>query len=343
MDMEGGIPVSLTPEFRWDPFYRRWVLISSKRGFRPRPQRREENTPPASKVDPECPFCPGNESQTPPPSYIDRGSDALQPWRVRVVENLFGAVERRGTPPASQSSPPPGFRQCPAWGIHEVIIESPIHDRGPAQYNDEEMHAVFLAYQNRLRVAWSEPGIEFALVFKNYGWDAGASLPHGHSQLMALPILPPLAVPASKDEPCLACAILESESGGPRSVANAKEWFAWSPYAAANPYECWLLPTRHESDFLALPEAELFSAAVGVRDLIRALFAITGDVAFNLVLHAAPRREGGVYRHWRIELLPRMTRFAGFEMGSGCYINPLPPEAAAEELGRQMVRMGYDR
>ncbi len=338
------------PELRKDPIVERWVIIAAERGQRPSDFRVETLT---VNINPKaCPLCPNNEDRTPPEVYAIRldGSRPNTPgWLVRVVPNKFpalrldGELNRRGLGL---------FDMMSGIGAHEVVIETPEHSADWDAFPEDQLYRVFLAYQARLQALRQDSRFRYLLVFRNYGLQAGASLAHPHSQIIALPIVPQL--PKEKltaarryyleKERCLFCdLIFQEQELRKRVVWESKHIIVLSPFAARFPYELHFFPKRHNHDFAQETESVLGDLAIVMKRVLMALKKLLGQAAYNLVLQTAPNpvpRPGhpdywGTLPydyHWHLEFLPRLTRVAGFEWGTGFFINPVAPEAAAEVL-----------
>jgi UDPglucose--hexose-1-phosphate uridylyltransferase len=326
------------PELRKDPIIGRWVIISTERGKRPHD----------FVVEPEvvkggfCPFDPGNEHTTPPEvlAYREPGTAANGPgWLLRVVNNKFPALAREGEEDRRGEGM---FDKMNGIGAHEVIIESPDHQATLATIPLDGFYRVLTAYRDRIVALSQDPRIRYVLIFKNQGRAAGASLEHSHSQLIALPVVPELVMEElnggkfyfNYKERCVFCDMIRQElQQRTRVVLENEEFVAISPFAPRSPFEIWILPKTHQSSYIDLPEdsyhqlAELFSETL--KRLIKAL----GNVPYNFMLHTASIREPELnYYHWHFEIVPKLTLIAGFEWGSGFYINPTPPEDAAQYL-----------
>lgn len=326
------------PELRKDPVLERWVIIAPDRAKRP------ISTESASRSngDGRCPFCPGHEEDTPPEVAAVRapGSRPNQPdWRVRVVPNRFPALEIT----ANQGAATDGFfEKRGGFGVHEVIIESPRHERSLTHLSTEHVREVLKMYRDRLVELKRDQRLRYAIIFKNVGPLAGASLEHTHTQLIAMPMVP-VAVEAELHAArrlfeargrCVYCEILRQETlDGSRVVLDGPGFVAIAPFASCFPFEMRILPKRHGSHYEDLQEAELQQLASVLRTALRKLETGLDDPPYNVILHTAPfgADELGYY-HWHIEITPRLTRTAGFEWGTGFYINPVPPEQAAEYL-----------
>jgi UDPglucose--hexose-1-phosphate uridylyltransferase len=326
------------PEFRKDPLVERWVIIASERAKRPR-DAPERDFKTASA---DCPFCVGNESMTPPPVLVltgdnVEGKDAS--WLVRVVPNKYPALIDQVEPAQPTDAP---YSSMHGAGAHEVVIESPKHVINMAALSAQEIELIFHAYRERL-LHWRRAGRwRYALIYKNQGVEAGATLAHGHSQITALPMVPtePLEEIESGKKyfasagRCAYCDMARRESEiGRRVVAENDRFIVFCPFASRVAGETWVLPKRHSSCFEAGSEEDLLALARSWRETLMRLNLSFHDPPFNYFLHTNPLSEPeNAYCHWHLEILPRLHQLAGFELGSGCYMNPLPPEDAARLL-----------
>jgi UDPglucose--hexose-1-phosphate uridylyltransferase len=290
--------------------------------------------PDASRFTTEtCPFCPGNESGTPPAVYQQNNEDGR--WRLRVVPNKFPALSLEF--PNQQSTSESAF------GAHEVIVESSRHIDRMSALSVNELQSVLEAYAARLRHWRDHEQLSYGLVFKNQGSRAGASLAHLHSQLLAMPTIPP-AVDAelrrakeafARDVACPYCRMIESErTAASRLVFDRDGFIAFCPYASLQPHEVWLMPTAHSSSFEQSTSAdELNRLASALHPLIARLESIVPAACYNMLVRTAPwRLDCDQWFHWRIELLPRANPIAGLEFATGTFINPVAPEHAAPQL-----------
>jgi UDPglucose--hexose-1-phosphate uridylyltransferase len=234
------------------------------------------------------------------------------------------------------------YETRPGLGVHEVIVEAPDHIVRFSGLSRDQAALVFRAYRDRLRHLRNNPRIAYGQLFKNCGSAAGASLEHTHSQLIGTPVVPTqiqaelakaLAYFQSQGR-CVFCAMIEEEMRtGIRVVARSPAFVAFCPFASQFPYETWILPRSHEADFDSAEDGELGELAVLVQDLIVRIEATLIDPAFNYLIHTSPFGVGPwPHYHWHLEILPRLTKTAGFEWGAGDYINTVSPEDAAHTL-----------
>jgi UDPglucose--hexose-1-phosphate uridylyltransferase len=336
-------------EMRHDPLNRRWVIIAGERSER----RHDFLVPHANLAErPEaCPFCEGNEAQTPPEiSAVRAGSPANGPgWKVRVVPNRYPALTIEGQPDRRGVGV---YDRMHGIGAHEVIVESPQHDVEFPELPAEQQVLVLRVWRERIVDLMRDRRFKYVLLFKNSGAAAGALLDHPHSQLIATPVTPrSVAVELESSrlhhelkERCLWCDVLTQEmEDGRRIVTLTDEYVAFAPYASRFPFEILLAPRRHRHAFERLGDEELPEFAHVLSDVLKRLKAALGDAPYNIALHTAPNTNVNPRRatyfttlewdwHWHVEILPRLTREAGFEWGSGFHINPTPPEEAARVL-----------
>ena len=343
------------PELRYDPLRERWVIIAVERARRPGDFEviKEER-----KLT-VCPFCYGNEDKTPPEIFAIRepGTAPNTPgWKVRVVPNKYPALRveeelvREGVGL---------FDKMSGVGAHEVVIETPHHELSLADLTIEEIKDVLVAYRERLNDLRKDVRLRYILIFKNHKSTAGASLAHSHSQIIATPVTPTIVsqeLRISKEhflkkERCIFCDIIKQELAiGSRIVFDDGKYIAWCPFASSFPFEAWLFPKRHCYDFGLLTDEELLDLARALKELLLRIKLTLDDPPYNFVLHTSPSlhpRPGkpdywGTIKydyHWHLELVPRLTKIAGFEWGTGFYINPTPPEVAAEYLRKVKVEI----
>lgn len=334
-------------QLRWDPLKQNWVIIATERGRRPRDFQAEPEMAGALA----CPFCYGNEDKTLPEIFAlrERGGADTPGWRVRVIPNKYPALRIEGELKSRGYGP---YDVMEGVGAHEVIIETPDHDRELADLSPAEITEVLGVYRLRLIDLRQDPRFRYLLLFKNRGISAGATIAHPHSQLIAVPLTPPVAATELKvcreffaaKERCLFCDLIDFEIGcGERVVKEFPNFVTLTPYASCFPFELRLYPKKHLHDFVLLDDQELSELAVAMKDMLSRLKAVLKDPPYNFILHTAPppqKRAGKpefwssiLYDyHWHIELVPRLTRIAGFEWGSGFFVNPTSPEDAAHFL-----------
>jgi UDPglucose--hexose-1-phosphate uridylyltransferase len=321
---------------RQDPTTRQWAILATRRGERPH-EPVVIPRPVVPERDPSCPFCPGNEGQTPPEILREpEGPD----WRIRVVPNLFAALSGDGS---AQRTGEPMFREMPGIGSHEVVIETPRHDGRMDELSQEEVAQVVWGWRERYRALIARADVRAVVVFKNFGVLAGTSLAHPHSQIVATPVFLPRLLRRldvatryhDENGTCVYDDVIGAERRAEvRLVEEYGSFVAFEPWAAQSPFETWIAPTFHQGSFGELADEEVDDLA-GV--LIRTLTAVRracGDPDFNLVMYSAPTNGGHAERvfHWHLKLIPRIATQAGFEIGSAMSINTVAPEDAAAAL-----------
>jgi UDPglucose--hexose-1-phosphate uridylyltransferase len=326
------------PELRKDPVLDRWVIIAPERAERPNPMLRPLPEPESGT----CPFCPGNERMTPPEVLIHRATGPG--WALRVVPNRYPALRTEIQMTRAGNGL---FDSMAGVGAHEVVIETNEHQRTLADLPLDQVESVLRAWQERIVDLSRDVRLKSIIAFKNHGLPAGATLFHAHSQLVALPILPPglgdelrsARKHFEEKERCIYCDILAQELREKERVVHQTEGaVAISPYAARTPFELLILPRAHRSSFESASGQELKAAADALRTMLRKIDVALDKPAYNLFLHTMPLREpGNDWYHWHLELKPMLTQQAGFEWASGCSINPTPPEEAARFLRQTEV------
>jgi UDPglucose--hexose-1-phosphate uridylyltransferase len=326
------------PELRKDPVTSRWVIIATERGKRPS----DFGTEPVTGRSGFCPFCPGNEDKTPPEvlAYRVNGHVPNGPgWHLRVVPNKFPALQIEGDLNRQGDGM---YDKMNGIGAHEVVIETPEHSDTMGSMSEQRIEDVLWAFHDRILDLKKDARFRYILVFKNHGRAAGASLEHPHSQLIATPIIPKRVreeMDGSKEyydykERCVFCDIVRQElAQGVRVIGENDDFVAIAPYAGRFPFETWILPKAHDPFFEDAQKHEYVNLSKILRDLVLRMEKVLSNPPYNLIIHSTPLREtDGRYYHWHIELMPKLTHVAGFEWGSGFYINPTPPEEAARYL-----------
>jgi UDPglucose--hexose-1-phosphate uridylyltransferase len=312
----------MKPHFRKDIISSNWVIVSDERALRPNDYE--------YKI--RCPFCPGREGKTPPEIL---SLPHKNKWLIRVVPNKYPAVEYE----IEKKNTGEGmYRKEYLKGMHEVVVETPRHN--DKIYQIKHYDKVLEVFALRMKKLYEKEDIEYVMIFRNYGIKAGASLKHPHSQIIALPILP-LRV---KDElehftdylkkynRCILCDVIKNELETKKRVIDVSHNFiAFTPFASRFNFEVMIAPLKHNPDYYL---EENFSE---LRDLIseifRKLHRTIFNPSYNLVIHTSPKN--AVDFHWHIEILPKLAMPAGFEWGSGFFINSISPEKACEMLKKE--------
>jgi UDPglucose--hexose-1-phosphate uridylyltransferase len=327
------------PELRRDPIVGRWIIIATERARRPSDLGRPPD-PPRQGL---CPFCPGHEDKTPREVYVAGRPPSAPPnspgWKVRVVPNRFPALMIEGD---LDREPVGIYDRMNGIGAHEVVIETPDHTRDLGQLSDADVTELLFAFKARILDLRNDQRFRYILLFKNHGASAGATLEHAHSQLIALPIVPRQVVAELESarrhhehrDRCIFCdVILQERKDRVRLVYENDEFLVFAPWASKSPFETWVIPKRHESNFEHEPKERLAYCAQALRATLARLGQALGSPAYNFIVHSNPLRDApSPSYHWHIELMPALTNVAGFEWGSGFYINPVPPEEAAAFL-----------
>ena len=286
-----------------------------------------------------CPFCPGNEHTTTPEIIAFRPASTppnSPGWTLRAVPNKFPALQIHGELHKMGEGV---FDKMNGIGAHEVIIETPDHQLSLATMPQRAVEDVLWAYYFRLMDLKKDFRFKYVLIFKNEGEVAGSSLEHSHSQLIALPIIPKTVkeeMDTAKQyydskERCIFCDIINQEiETGKRVIYENDKYVAVAPFAPREPFETWILPKLHESNFG--PSDKSFSGLADIMQrVLKQLDKVLDTPPYNFILHtSAFKDEINDYYHWHIEIMPKLTRTAGFEWGSGFYVNPTPPEEAAK-------------
>jgi len=339
----------MNSQLRKDHISGRWVIIASERAKRPddfRPALPERTK---SRGTGFCPFCGGNEIKTPNEVYAVRGdgsgSDAPG-WRVRVVPNKFPALTRGEAPRRARQGI---FEFMAGVGVHEVVIETPDHNQEMSDMPIAHLADVLGTYRQRIRSLEAESRSKYIQIFKNKGPEAGASLGHPHSQIVAMPIIPTRIKEEiysaerfhARSGECLFCRTIREERAAQERLILANGHFAViAPFASRFPFEMRIFPVLHRSSFSAVRDEELAGLAEILKAALTKLKSVVADPPYNLVLHQSPHPDQALltwpriagFFHWYLEILPVLTHVAGFEWGTGYYINPVPPEGAAKFL-----------
>ncbi|MCY1024024.1 galactose-1-phosphate uridylyltransferase [Pyxidicoccus sp. MSG2] len=325
-------------QFRQSPFTKEWVLLAPERAVRPRSTHAAPARTPSEHFVPSCPFCPGNESLT-PPERLRVTAPGGEGWLLRVVPNRYPALTEEGPLERQHRA---GRRSLAGVGFHEVLIETPDHALTSALLPEAHVAAILRAYRDRFARLSEDPRIAHVTLFKNHGREAGTSLAHPHSQVIAAPVISSwlrtrlYEARRHWDESgtCVFCEVMREElTAGERIVETSEHFVASAPFASAAPFQVHIYPRRHTASFGDISEPELDGLAKMLRSVLRRLYFGLGNPDFNYVIETAPAEEARVrYYHWHVRLIPRITEVAGFELGSGIAINTVAPEDAAEFL-----------
>jgi UDPglucose--hexose-1-phosphate uridylyltransferase len=326
------------PELRKDPVIGRWVIISTERGKRPSDFADAEE----KKKGGFCPFCYNHEDKTPPEIFAlrpDRSPRDKPGWTLRVVPNKFPALRIEGQLNRQGEGI---YDKMNGVGAHEVIIETPEHFKDLANMEISGVRDVFWIFRERILDLKKDIRLKYVMIFKNHGMSAGASLEHTHSQLIATPIIPKTVVEEMEGakvyfdykDRCIFCDIIRQEiNDGSRVVYDEEHFIAIEPYAPRFPFETWILPKEHYSHFEFISDEMLNHLAVMMKEVLGRINVALNSPPFNFVIHTFPMQDDAEESyHWHIEFMPKLTRVAGFEWGTGFHINPTSPEDAAQYL-----------
>lgn len=330
-------------DYRYQPLTDQWVLVAENREQRPNDYRpRAEYQP-----DRPCPFCVGHEPATPEALAFYPGSN-LGEWLVRVVPNKFPALTSASTGPRESRGP---YEKFIGFGIHELIVLSPRHIESFSDLNAAERHTTLIAFQDRVRLAWSWPEIRATVLFQNCRSDAGASIQHVHCQHIATSVIPPELLRKWERQELsrkqcgrtLLESIVEFETREQRRVVFENDGLvAFCPFASRLPYEIWIAPQRAKEQpaFETLSSSQLHCLADAIHSCIDRLERSLPSAAYNIVIHVPPRVDATADHlpgHWMVEIFPRLNKTAGFEWATGCMINQVSPESAAERLREPLL------
>ena len=336
-------------ELRKDPVMGRWIIIANERARRPGSMIDWRD---GDAAEEPCPFCEKHEAQTPPEIYAVRThhSKPNHPeWKVRVVPSINpilgidGNLTRRGHSL---------YDVLDGFGAHEVIIETPKHIAHMGDLPEEQIQVALETYIVRMKDLENDRRFKYVLAYKNYGWMAGGGrIRHSRSQIIATPVNPMRVkeelAGAKKyfeyHERCVYCDLIRQEKDAQtRVILETDHFIALAPFASRFPFEIWILPKKHSCDFVRTPPDVCADLAKILKNILLRLKIGLDDPPFNYVIHTAPFRRWSEKKnywetieedyHWHIEVMPRLTRVAGFEKGTGFYICPIPPEMTAEYL-----------
>ncbi|MDP2924209.1 MAG: galactose-1-phosphate uridylyltransferase [Candidatus Omnitrophota bacterium] len=328
------------PDIRKDPIVARWVVVNVEEPYLPKDY---DIAPFVWKGEKDCSFCQGNEHLTPPEiEAISEGWRApnTSGWKVRVVPNKFPALIIEGDLDKHAVGI---YDMSNGVGAHEVIIDSPHHFKGIPEFTDLETEYMLKAYRSRVLDLRKDRRFKYLLIFKNVGLEAGASLEHGHSQLIALPMVPKNVLDEVKGarhfyeyrERCIFCDMIayEAENGRERVVSENEHFVSFCPLSSRFSFEVWVIPKEHSVDFGEIDDKHLKSLAKILKDSLARLKKVLGEHPYNYIIHTSPvNTDAHPSYHWHIEIMPKLSRVAGFEWGSGFYVVSTPPELAAKYL-----------
>jgi len=334
------------PELRQNFFSKEWVIIATERAKRPEELATHRPVQPLPSFVETCPFCPGNESKT-PPEVLRAPDNPAEPWAVRVIPNKFAALSSEVQPTRNLQHL---RRRIDGFGFHEVIIDSPDHARCMALLPDEHVAGILQVYRERYNALSLDRRVTHITIFKNHGADAGASLQHPHSQLIATPVIPSQVRHRLHEAlrhyddvgECMFCHMVEREiEDETRVVLKGEHFVALEEFASPTPFATHIFPLRHMASFGDISDLEVADLAHVLRTLLAKIYLGLENPDLNFTVRSAPAEYTGArHFHWYVSVIPRLTRVAGFELGSGMFINTVLPEAAAEFLRKVAVDRG---
>ncbi|KAK4414338.1 ADP-glucose phosphorylase [Sesamum alatum] len=327
---------SRTPELRKDAIHNRWVIFSPARARRPSDFKSKSDPNPNSKNQTECAFCAGHEHEC-APEIFRFPPESTSDWKIRVIQNLYPALSRDLDPSNSESVG--GQVTITGFGFHDVVIESPAHPIHLTDLSAAQTADVLLAYKKRIHQLRAFDSIKYVQVFKNHGASAGASMSHSHSQIMALPIVPPTAsarIQSMKEDfaqtgKCGLCQVRQDDL----LIDESTHFISVVPFAATFPFEIWIVPRDHSSHFHELDNDKALDLGGLLKLMLVKMSLQLNNPPYNFMVHTAPLQIDSAelpFTHWFIQIVPQLSGIGGFELGTGCYINPVFPEDAAKVL-----------
>lgn len=332
------------PELRQDPTTKEWVIIAKERSKRPHDFIKTETMIEKPPYREDCPFCPGNEYLSPHETlaYRSGGPADGQGWWVRVVPNKFPALSPEGSVQRQETG---FFRRMDGVGIHEVVIESPVHNQILPLMEDMQVEEILLAYRERYLAVREDQRIKLIIIFKNHGQAAGTSLDHTHSQLVGTSVVPSKIRKKLEEAAryyddhgrCVFCDSIQEElTVRERIVMDTESFVVLQPFASRSPFETWIVPKKHQASFGLISIEDSKDFAKVLKKTLLKLYSKLHNPDYNYVIHTAPiKDEQEDYYHWHLQITPRLTNPAGFELGSGIYINVSLPEETAQFLGEE--------
>ncbi|MFA5779691.1 MAG: galactose-1-phosphate uridylyltransferase [Elusimicrobiota bacterium] len=326
------------PEIRQNLVTKDWVIIATERAKRPEDFKKKEKIKETlPEFESTCPFCPGNEKEMSPDETLRIEKNGK--WQVRIIPNKFPALSKTG----ERIRTVDGIkRKLTGVGLHEVVIETPLHNLTTALLPTDDVRNIIKSYKMRYNEMLNDKRVEMIIIFKNHGEAAGTSLNHPHSQIVATPVVPAQVRERFNDAQkyfdenfeCVYCKILSEElKDGSRIVLETKHFVSFIPYAALSPFHCWIYPKRHYSSFGDITDDEISDLAVNLQTTLKKYYYGLDNPDFNYVIRSAPTDLKNLdFFHWYISIVPRITKTAGFELGSGMFINSSLPENDAKFL-----------
>ncbi|KAJ8452935.1 hypothetical protein Cgig2_014698 [Carnegiea gigantea] len=333
------------PELRRDKINNKWVIFSPARSKRPSDfKSRAPASDPNQNPNQECPFCVGHEHEC-APEIFRVPPDSGPKWKIRVIQNLYPALSRDLEPHSGDL----GSLECgilPGFGFHDVVIETPTHPVHLSDLSSSGVAEVLLAYKQRIIQLASFEAIKYIQVFKNHGASAGASMSHSHSQIIALPIIPPsisTRLTAMKEHfdqtgKCILCEVPPKEL----LIHESRHFISIVPFAATYAFEIWIIPRHHSAHFHHIDKEKAEDLGCILKLMLKKMAMQLNNPPFNLMIHTSPIQSDDSHlscTHWYLQIVPQLTVLAGFEVATGCHINPVFPEDGAKVLREVNVEM----
>lgn len=323
-------------ELRQDLVTGDWVVIATGRAKRPEEfatHKRETINEDPTKP---CFFCYPEETKQESDILIYKKSDG--DWSLRVFPNKYPAFSRSRTLEHFEEGP---YFGMDGVGYHELIITKD-HKRQIANLEILEVAEIMDAYQERYLDLMGRKSVNYIEIFHNHGKEAGASIVHPHSQLMAIPVVSPYVqleldgaeIYHKANRKCVYCTMIEWErENKKRVVFENEEYLVFCPFSSRASFETWVIPKKHKPYFERTTQAEKLHLAEAMRNAVNKIYKALDDPAYNFYIHTSPC-DGKDYPHfhWHIEILPRTSTWAGFELSTGIEISTIQPEVAADYL-----------
>jgi len=325
-------------EFRRDPIIGQWIIVRTDNSWSPEQFVTEDQT---SRHAATCQFCPGKEHMTPPEVDAIRLNGSRpnsSDWKVRVVPNKFPALKIEGDIDERMEGL---FDFSNGVGAHEVLIETPYHEKNMADFTVGEVSDVIKGYQRRVVDLTGDQRFKYIIIFKNYGASAGATVEHAHSQIIALPMVPKYVLSElegaqryyDEHQRCVFCDMVREGGDNDRKVIENDDFVAFCPFVPRYPFECWIMPKKHNSMFTAIKDNERTSLAGILKETLQRIKICLSNPSYNYYLHISPiNYERQESFHWHIEIVPKLVQMTGFEWGTGFYVVRTAPEKAAQYL-----------
>lgn len=333
------------PELRLNLITREWVIVEKNTSINPADFIEKNILRKLPDYLGTCHFCGGNERIIPDEVYrIADGND----WKVRVVRNKYSRLSEEGPQVRWNDKLQ---RAANGVGVHEIVIETPLHNLATAQLPAVQLKAVIETYRDRLIQIYGDPRVDYVVIFKNSGTRSGTSFEHSLTQMVGIPVMP-LQIRDRIESymrffddhgECLMCKMLGEElQNGSRVLVNSEHFVSFVPYAAMSPFHIWIFPKRHSGTIADLKNEEMWDFASNLKETMSRLYFGLENPDFNYAIRTGrPENARSKFMHWYLSIVPRIGYTSGFEIASGMYINPIQPEASAQYLRGSKVPEGH--